>query len=178
MPAASNRTLHPSFHDHLNPSLDLFPLPKSNPLFHLPTNHLKPISLLAWSLLLKTMSEAQRHCRENYKDLVTIRDLEDLETLKTLVDLSRMRAWIGLYDDSWRWSLSNTSFYKPGEAEFRQWRSGEPSNYFREHCTYIYQDGRWHDSRCEHDMKSVCFDVRVTSFKNRLKTFLFNSPYS
>jgi len=30
------------------------------------------------------MTEAQRHCRENYMDLATIRDLEDLETLKTL----------------------------------------------------------------------------------------------
>uniref|UniRef100_A0A8C2WHF0 C-type lectin domain-containing protein n=1 Tax=Cyclopterus lumpus TaxID=8103 RepID=A0A8C2WHF0_CYCLU len=113
--------------------------------------------------VLKTMTEAQRHCRENYKDLVTIRDLEDLETLKTLVDLSRMRAWIGLYDDSWRWSLSNTSCYKPGEAEFRGWRSGEPDNNFKtEYCVFMWGDGTWADDRCPWPLQSVCFDVRET----------------
>ncbi|XP_034056548.1 uncharacterized protein LOC117535969 isoform X2 [Gymnodraco acuticeps] len=39
-------------------------------------------------------------------------------------------AWIGLYNDvdSWSWSLSDTSFYKPGETEFRRWESGAPQN--------------------------------------------------
>uniref|UniRef100_A0A8C2ZAL8 C-type lectin domain-containing protein n=1 Tax=Cyclopterus lumpus TaxID=8103 RepID=A0A8C2ZAL8_CYCLU len=143
---------------------------KSNPLFHLPTNHLKPISLLAWSLLLKTMTEAQRHCRENYKDLATIRDLEDLETLKTLkrpihsVSFTTSRAWIGLYHylDNWRWSLPNTSYYKPGETEFRRWDSGQPNNYLnKEHCTIMQNTkGLWHDAMCEHTLFPVCFDVR------------------
>jgi len=42
----------------------------------------------------KTMAEAQRHCREKHKDLVTIRGLEDLETLKTLVDTSGMVSYV------------------------------------------------------------------------------------
>ena len=41
---------------------------------------------------LKNMTEARRHCRENYKDLATIRDQEDVETLKRTVDLSKMAA--------------------------------------------------------------------------------------
>ncbi|TNN58708.1 hypothetical protein EYF80_031122 [Liparis tanakae] len=36
------------------------------------------------------MAEAQSHCRENYKDLATIRDLEDLKNLRNLKTLKRM----------------------------------------------------------------------------------------
>ncbi|XP_068588236.1 putative C-type lectin domain family 20 member A [Cebidichthys violaceus] len=115
---------------------------------------------------LKTMTEAQRHCRDKYKDLASIRDMEDVNTLNTAVDLSLMvdsRAWIGLKSDvdSWRWSLSNTSFYKPGEMEFRRWESGQPNNYVSEElCTVMYRDGKWYDYPCETNIKSVCFDVR------------------
>ncbi|XP_075934248.1 putative C-type lectin domain family 20 member A isoform X2 [Anarhichas minor] len=119
----------------------------------------------------KTMTEAQRHCRETYSDLATIRDMEDVNTLNTMVDSSQMvddssRAWIGLYDDvdnwSWRWSLSNTSFYKPGETEFRRWWSGRlDNNYYSEnYCTYMYTDGYWNDCHCDQRFKPVCFDVR------------------
>ncbi|XP_034392291.1 macrophage mannose receptor 1-like [Cyclopterus lumpus] len=113
---------------------------------------------------LKTMSEAQRHCRENYKDLVTIRDLEDLETLKTLKRPVHSRAWIGLYHylDNWRWSLPNTSYYKPGETEFRRWKSGQPNNLKnQQHCTLMQNtNALWNDIMCEKSYKSVCFDVR------------------
>ncbi|XP_034404962.1 macrophage mannose receptor 1-like [Cyclopterus lumpus] len=115
---------------------------------------------------LKTMTEAQRHCRENYKDLVTIRDLEDLEDLETLKTLKRpvhSRAWIGLYHylHNWGWSLPNTSYYKPGETEFRRWSSGEPNNSSnKQSCTVMKTDGEWKEVYCEKTFKSVCFDVR------------------
>uniref|UniRef100_A0A4W6DXC8 C-type lectin domain-containing protein n=1 Tax=Lates calcarifer TaxID=8187 RepID=A0A4W6DXC8_LATCA len=104
---------------------------------------------------LKTMTEAQSYCREKYTDLATIDNMEDMNLLTSMVDLSRMiyptysyLAWIGLYDDvnSWRWSLSDRSFYTQEEAEFRNWASGEPNNkdnrqysaVLRESdCTYI-----------------------------------------
>ncbi|XP_031733976.1 macrophage mannose receptor 1-like [Anarrhichthys ocellatus] len=117
---------------------------------------------------LKNMTEAQRHCRETYSDLATIRDMEDVNTLNTMVHSSQMvddssQAWIGLYDDvdSWRWSLSNTSFYKPGETEFRRWWPDIPNNFYgEEYCTYMYTDGYWNDYPCNERFKPVCFDVR------------------
>ncbi|XP_056271893.1 uncharacterized protein LOC130194756 isoform X4 [Pseudoliparis swirei] len=112
---------------------------------------------------LKTMTEAQHHCRENHMDLATIRDQEDLETLKTLKRPIHSRAWIGLfYDmDNLFWSLSNTSFYKPGEMEFRRWKTGEPNNNNNdEHCVMMNKDGRWIDFPCGWFLKSICFDVR------------------
>ncbi|XP_041654992.1 macrophage mannose receptor 1-like [Cheilinus undulatus] len=85
----------------------------------------------------KNMAEARSYCREKYTDLATIDHMNDVKILNDMADLSRMnysefsyRAWIGLYDDvnSWRWSLTNTSFYKPGETEFRNWNPGQPNN--------------------------------------------------
>ena len=77
------------------------------------------------------------------------------------------RAWIGLYDDvdSWRWSLSDTSFYKHGEADFRRWHSAEPDNKgYAEHCTVMSADGFWFDRGCEHHHEAACFDVRGEDF--------------
>ncbi|KAA8579290.1 hypothetical protein FQN60_007080, partial [Etheostoma spectabile] len=72
------------------------------------------------------------------------------------------RAWIGLYDDvnSWRWSLTDTGFYQPGETEFRRWWTGEPNNYkSKEHCTQMGFDGLWNDVSCENSLKAVCVHV-------------------
>ncbi|TNN56697.1 Macrophage mannose receptor 1 [Liparis tanakae] len=112
---------------------------------------------------LKTRTEAQRHCRENYMDLATIRDSEDQETLKTLKTTFHSRAWIGLhfYSDNWKWSLSNTSLYKPGETEFRRWKSRQPDDYiYGQHCVEMYNIGEWYDNNCEKALRSACFDVR------------------
>ncbi|XP_068454419.1 C-type mannose receptor 2-like isoform X2 [Clinocottus analis] len=77
------------------------------------------------------------------------------------------RAWIGLHT-SWRWSLTNSSFYKPRETEFRRWHPGEPNNYGKEDCVYIYSDGSWNNDRCYGAQNSVCFDA-----KGPIETFVF-----
>ncbi|XP_036959337.1 putative C-type lectin domain family 20 member A isoform X2 [Acanthopagrus latus] len=110
------------------------------------------------------MTEAQKYCRETYTDLATIDNMEDVKILINTVDQSKASNgfWIGLYDDlnSWRWSLSNTSFYRDGEAEFRQSNNGEPNNSdSREHCTAMI-DGQWNDINCMTRLRSVCMDVR------------------
>ncbi|XP_032366675.1 macrophage mannose receptor 1 [Etheostoma spectabile] len=122
---------------------------------------------------LKNMTEAKRYCREKYTDLSTVSNMEDVKTLNNMADLSKMvypeyptyhnyRAWIGLYDDvnSWRWSLTDTGFYQPGETEFRRWWTGEPNNYkSKEHCTQMGFDGLWNDVSCENSLKAVCVHV-------------------
>ncbi|GLD50623.1 macrophage mannose receptor 1-like protein, partial [Lates japonicus] len=131
---------------------------------------------------LKNMTEAQSYCREKYTDLATIDNMEDVNLLNSMVDLSKMiyteysyLAWIGLYDDvnSWRWSLSDRSFYTQEEAEFRNWASGEPDNYRgREHCGQMKDDGEWTDTGCESLRTAVCMDVRGSNV-----TFVFiNNP--
>ncbi|KAL7398040.1 hypothetical protein ABVT39_003265 [Epinephelus coioides] len=111
---------------------------------------------------LKTWTEAQSYCRENYTDLATVDNMEDMNTLINMTDRNRHPyAWIGLYRDSWRWSLSDTSFYKHGETEFRRWRAGEP-RYINSaaHCTAMDEDGLWNGLQCSDSLKVVCSYVR------------------
>ncbi|XP_037628798.1 macrophage mannose receptor 1-like [Sebastes umbrosus] len=119
---------------------------------------------------LKNMTEAQSYCREKYTDLATIDNMEDVKILNNMVDLNKMvnadnshEAWIGLYNDldSWRWSLSDTSFYKQGETEFRRWGSGQPNNLKSEqYCAQMFSSGQWGDISCESHLKAVCLYVR------------------
>ncbi|XP_037628796.1 macrophage mannose receptor 1-like [Sebastes umbrosus] len=123
---------------------------------------------------LKNMTEAQSYCREKYTDLATIDNMEDVKILNNMVDLKKMdyphpqlphRAWIGLYDarENWRWSLSDTSFYKQGETEFRRWGSGQPK-YIAvtgvRHCTRMDNGGVWFNAECVDRNKAVCLYVR------------------
>ncbi|KAJ4934044.1 hypothetical protein JOQ06_006851 [Pogonophryne albipinna] len=79
----------------------------------------------------------------------------------------KQSAWIGLYDDrdTWKWSMSDPSFYGPGETEFRRWASGEPSNGHNDQCTYLdsYRTGTWNDYDCNGRTWALCFDVTERS---------------
>ncbi|KAI4793973.1 hypothetical protein KUCAC02_032362 [Chaenocephalus aceratus] len=71
----------------------------------------------------KSMSEAQRYCREKHTDLATVDSMEVVKLLNDMAGQHNQSAWIGLHDerDAWRWSMSDPSFYGPGETEFRRW---------------------------------------------------------
>ncbi|XP_059210141.1 macrophage mannose receptor 1-like [Centropristis striata] len=110
----------------------------------------------------KNFSEAQRFCRHRFSDLATIDGNEDVDILNMIATQEVPHAWIGLYDsvDSWKWSLSDTSFYRAGEEEFRRWKPGQPSNALGvEHCTVILTDGLWYDVSFTASRRAVCSDV-------------------
>ncbi|XP_078025869.1 lymphocyte antigen 75-like [Epinephelus lanceolatus] len=94
--------------------------------------------------------------------------MEDMRTLDNMAATSKIKseslfAWIGLNRGtySWRWSLSDTSFYKHGETEFRRWRDGEPSYInSNELCTAMDEDGLWNSLLCSNSLKVVCSYVR------------------
>uniref|UniRef100_A0A3Q3JWK6 C-type lectin domain-containing protein n=1 Tax=Monopterus albus TaxID=43700 RepID=A0A3Q3JWK6_MONAL len=118
---------------------------------------------------LYNMTEALSYCREKHTDLATIDNQDDVNVLNALADPSKMnyseyssRAWIGLYDDlnSWRWSLSDTGFYKHGETEFRNWLDEEPNNMGSGRCcTRMYSHGPWNDDKCENRFMAVCANI-------------------
>ncbi|KAF3860981.1 hypothetical protein F7725_001236 [Dissostichus mawsoni] len=109
----------------------------------------------------KNMSEAQRYCREKHTDLATVDSMEVVKFLNNMAGQYNQSAWIGLYDDrdSWKWSMSDPSFYEPGKIEFRQWGSGEPGAWHHEQCTFVNSGGTWGDQDCNNRLRVICFDV-------------------
>ncbi|XP_063738019.1 macrophage mannose receptor 1-like isoform X2 [Eleginops maclovinus] len=108
----------------------------------------------------KNMTEAQRYCREKYTDLATVDGIESLKRLHNVGGKYRNSTWIGLYIDGWRWSLSDTNFYKPGETEFRGWSTHEPSHTLNKRCTMICTDRYWYSDYCSNHKKAACIDVK------------------
>nr|XP_046244442.1 putative C-type lectin domain family 20 member A isoform X2 [Scatophagus argus] len=114
----------------------------------------------------KTWTEAQRYCREKYKDLAAINSDEDMIRLIHMLQ-SGDEVWIGLYGDinNWKWSLEREGFYKTGEAEFRMWNSGEPNVYSEPiHfpgpavCGDVDHLGQWSDFWCSGQRPFVCYN--------------------
>uniref|UniRef100_A0A096LZI4 C-type lectin domain-containing protein n=1 Tax=Poecilia formosa TaxID=48698 RepID=A0A096LZI4_POEFO len=117
---------------------------------------------------------AQTACRRNYTDMATIENSADVEAVKNLnYTVVTGKAWIGLYDElvnSWKWSLSNSSFYG-------NWDSAEPTNIGGiENCVVLYSStGKWHDYPCSSTFHFVCYNgivnnrpsfVLVNEYKN------------
>ncbi|XP_032366382.1 hepatic lectin-like [Etheostoma spectabile] len=119
----------------------------------------------------KNFTEAQRYCREKHTDLVSVDHMEVMKILNNTADLDQMfysknsyRAWIGLSGDSWRWSLSDPGFYKPGETDFRRWGLGQVyAGYRGKVCTGMNSNGDWFDTGCDNKVYSLCVEVRGES---------------
>ncbi|XP_039655540.1 macrophage mannose receptor 1-like isoform X2 [Perca fluviatilis] len=94
--------------------------------------------------------------------------MEVMKILTNTADLDNMfysnnsyRAWIGLSGGNWKWSLSDPSFYKPGEMEFRRWGTGRPTvGHSGKICTGMLSNGLWYDNSCDNIHYPICADVR------------------
>lgn len=109
--------------------------------------------------------DARRYCRVNYTDLATVTNMEEVNRLRSMARHYNLhwKAWIGLYNDinSWRWSLSDSKFYGPGEAKFRKWvyRPIQPDNYGgKQACALMRKDGFWDDRNCETAKAFICYN--------------------
>ncbi|KAI9515673.1 hypothetical protein NQZ68_023323 [Dissostichus eleginoides] len=107
------------------------------------------------------MSEAQRYCREKHTDLATVDSMEVVKLLNNMAGQYNQSAWIGLHDDrdTWKWSMSDPSFYGPGETKFRQWGPGQPDNWPNDQYTVFHYNGTWNEYPCNNRFRVVCFDV-------------------
>uniref|UniRef100_A0A8C9SGW9 C-type lectin domain-containing protein n=1 Tax=Scleropages formosus TaxID=113540 RepID=A0A8C9SGW9_SCLFO len=100
-------------------------------------------------------TEAQRYCRENYTDLVSVRNQTENDLIHNMFT-SGTAVWIGLYRDHWQWSDQRNS-------SFRYWAPGKPDSYDgNENCTVasITQilNGTWDDRQCGENHPFLCYD--------------------
>ncbi|XP_052376203.1 macrophage mannose receptor 1-like [Oncorhynchus keta] len=115
--------------------------------------------------LIKTWTEAQSFCRQNYTDLVTIDDdMADMKKLNNTVSAAGWieSAWIGLYNimDIWRWSLGNRELEVEGF-----WAQGQtnidPNS--KDVCVCMMQNGSWFNNNCNTTWNFVCYDKNATN---------------
>ncbi|KAM9765680.1 C-type mannose receptor 2-like [Menidia menidia] len=106
----------------------------------------------------KTWAEARRHCQEEHTDLAVVDSLLTAQTLNAMFNRSLTTEkyyWIGLSEDSWRWSSP------VDDSDYRNWEFGEPDNgYLNEYCVNMFDNGEWQDVPCDWTERSVCYDIQ------------------
>ncbi len=110
-------------------------------------------------------TEAQRYCRENHTDLVTINDIQEQNDINQVINSVSDRVWIGLKStDTWIWSLSDPDFYRRDESQYRNWKPSQPG----EDGDCVFMDcgengangkkGHWHDEDCSKTLPFICYN--------------------
>ncbi|XP_076144426.1 macrophage mannose receptor 1-like, partial [Alosa pseudoharengus] len=99
----------------------------------------------------KSWREAQKYCRENHTDLVSVRDEEENQLINETAKIPWI--WIGLFRDDWTWSDQRMS-------SFRHWRPDAPDNKGKDNCavTWLTQGnkGTWKDCKCDDKHPFFC----------------------
>ncbi|XP_069375333.1 macrophage mannose receptor 1-like [Paralichthys olivaceus] len=104
----------------------------------------------------KTWTEAQRHCREHYTDLVTVRNKADNDKIHNLMRQEK-RAWIGLYRDPQIYWSDGSGY------SFSSWYQGlNELGSMKVVCGVadLQQGGKWRLFSCEERFPFVCYSVR------------------
>ncbi|XP_039624819.1 macrophage mannose receptor 1-like [Polypterus senegalus] len=99
-----------------------------------------PFDLVNYSL---SWLDAQRYCRNNYTDLMTVESQTENQNLKTPHDKNY---WIGLRreNDNWQWSNRSPLTYTNWKREFS--------------CAVLQSDGSWNDSDCSEEKPFMCYN--------------------
>ncbi|XP_053272281.1 lymphocyte antigen 75 [Pleuronectes platessa] len=108
----------------------------------------------------KNWSEAQRHCREHYTDLATVRDDADNNKIWKLEEPIKW-AWIGLYRDPQIYWSDGSNY------SFSSWYQGEhPLGSMKVVCGVadLEQGGNWRLCSCEERKPFVCYSMRGWCF--------------
>ncbi|XP_034471069.1 lymphocyte antigen 75-like [Hippoglossus hippoglossus] len=112
----------------------------------------------------KNWTEAQRHCRENYTDLVTVRNDADNKKIHKLITPLKM-ASIGLYRDPQIYWSDGSNY------SFSSWYQGvNPLGSMKVVCGVadLEKGGKWRLRSCEERKPFVCYSI-TSSVKTLVK---------
>ncbi|KAG1933932.1 secretory phospholipase A2 receptor-like [Pimephales promelas] len=116
-------------------------------------------------------SEAQRYCRQNYRDLASVSDSADLSNLLKITD---RRFWIGLLKTGggeWRWA-----HYTLHPSLYRNWAANQTNASLD--CAYMDRDGRWRIDDCTAQRSFICYSDTSEGFVPVLQTRSWRSAQS
>ena len=108
----------------------------------------------------KNWTEAQRHCREHYTDLVTVRNKADNDKIHNLMR-HKVWVWIGLYRDPQIYWSDGSGY------SFSSWYQGlNKLGSMKVVCGVadLQQGGKWRLLSCEERFPFVCYSVRGWCF--------------
>ncbi|XP_053532264.1 macrophage mannose receptor 1 [Ictalurus punctatus] len=109
----------------------------------------------------KSWLAAQTYCRENYIDLVSVRNQTENDEIRRVIQTSPS-VWIDLFMDSWAWSDQSNS-------SFRYWSSDKPSGLF--YCAVVSitdTNCSWNDADCTEKLQFVCHEKRLVLINQSL----------
>uniref|UniRef100_A0A8C9X198 C-type lectin domain-containing protein n=1 Tax=Sander lucioperca TaxID=283035 RepID=A0A8C9X198_SANLU len=118
---------------------------------------LRPISDLIHSdcktkILVETAmnwTDARRYCMVYHTDLLSIRNQAENNEIQSMVPAEKL-AWIGLFEDSWKWSDGSYS-------SFRYWSQGLVDSLGESpKCAYVY-DRKWSLRSCDTKSMFLCY---------------------
>ncbi|XP_047659346.1 macrophage mannose receptor 1-like isoform X3 [Tachysurus fulvidraco] len=110
----------------------------------------------------KSWYDAQTYCREKYTDLVSVRNQTENDEIWSVVNVSvSSDVWIGLFNDSWNWSVQSNS-------TFRYWRSDKPSRSLI--CAAVSESEQryWTDVNCTEKLPFICHENKLILIKENL----------
>ncbi|XP_060713780.1 macrophage mannose receptor 1-like isoform X2 [Tachysurus vachellii] len=99
----------------------------------------------------KTWYEAQLYCRQNYTDLVSIRDQQHNEEVMIKGLNSTKPFWIGLLCDDWQWIDGGISAY-------RNWYSSQSQQ--QGNCAKVIRE-RWYSVPCSNYQHALCYYTSI-----------------
>ncbi|KAI5623598.1 secretory phospholipase A2 receptor, partial [Silurus asotus] len=111
------------------------------------------VSSLNYHLVLenKNWSEAQRYCRRNHTDLVSISNQQQNEKVMKERKNNTDPFWIGLQCDGWNWADG-------GNSAYRNW-SDEPQ--LTDSCVVLREGGNWVVESCRNKNSALCYKSSI-----------------
>ena len=93
-------------------------------------------------------ADARSYCRKHHTDLLSVRNQAENQEVQSMVPEGKL-AWIGLFQDSWKWSDGSYSSFRYLSQE--QPLLGEGPN-----CAHVY-DRKWNVRSCDTKSMFLCY---------------------